>query len=177
MGEDPSLTSTGVSLPNGQTFTIKTGGPENGWDRLKWLRAGLIYYAELGRPDLIVIEDLPTRSAGDVGKLGMAHGVAREVAATLGIRIAEIVPATLKHYATGSGVADKALMIAEANRFRPDDSQIRAGRDDEADADWLRRMGLHWAGGTPVSEAHAARTRDIWGPWKKSPGAKWPPPL
>jgi Holliday junction resolvasome RuvABC endonuclease subunit len=178
MGVDPSLNGFAVSLPTGQVFTVGSDRSAAAWVKLGWrrlaiIRAALDHYVRAARPELFVVEDLPRHSTGNAAALGMAHGVAREVAAAHRLPIAEIVPATLKHYATGNGTADKGLMILEANRWRV----APVEDDNQADADWLRHMGEHWLG-EPVSAMHRdVRGRDIWGPWKKAPGAKWPAPL
>jgi crossover junction endodeoxyribonuclease RuvC len=174
IGVDPSLNGFAVSLPTGQVFTLSSGySPaawvKLGWERLAIIRAGLEYYVRMASPSLMVVEDLPRHSKGNAAALGMAHGLAREVAATHHVPIAEIVPATLKHYATGNGRADKALMILEANRYR----STPVEDDNQADADWLRRMGEHWLG-NPTPGMAGVRERNIWGPWTKAPGAKWP---
>lgn len=180
MGCDPSLNGFAVSLPNGQCFTIGSSMSAGAWQKLGWtrlsqIRASLDHYIRSSRPGLFVVESLLTTGQGNVGPLAMAHGVAREVAAANKVPIAEVNPTTLKLYATGKGNADKALMVVEANRARePWVLNAVVGDDNQADADWLRRMGEHWAFGKTVSPDHAARRAQIFGPWKKAPGAKWP---
>ncbi len=177
MGCDPSLNGFAVSLPNGQCFTVGSAHSAAAWRRFGWgrlarIRQGLDFLIGRTEPDLLVVEKLVTSGPGDVTMLAYAHGIAREVAAARGVPIAEVMPSTAKRYATGSGSADKALMVVEANRFRGEWGPVED--DNQADATWFRLMGEHWANGTTVSPEHAARRDCIFGPWKKTAGAQWP---
>lgn len=191
IGGDLSLKRTGICLPNGQTFHIATGEKVRGDYRLHDLGRAWRHYLRANPCDLAVLEH-PVRfqSADAAIAVGMAHGVCREILAELRIPVALINPSTLKMFACGKGSADKAEMIAAANRHRearrawPGAPEIRPIVDDnEADAWWLRAMGLWHLGERVVNEsadsflhADTVREKACHGPWKvegKS-GAKWP---
>jgi Holliday junction resolvasome RuvABC endonuclease subunit len=202
MGGDPSLSKTGICLPDGSVFHIDTGDATRGDVRLWDLERALLYYLESRPPALAVLEDLPTHSKGNVAVMGMAHGIVRKCIAQKRIPRALIVPATLKMFATGHGNADKAEMIHAANIHRKaphvtphmnllGEPNCRGCKgemlapitdDNEADAWWLRQMGLWWMGDESLGElepigfdGHGLRHRCVYGPWKNSGGAKWPP--
>jgi Holliday junction resolvasome RuvABC endonuclease subunit len=90
------------------------------------------------RPDYAVIEDLPTHANG-AGITGMVQGIVRLVLLEARLPYIAVTAATLKKFATGRGTATKADMRMELYK--------RAGldvRDDnQADAWWLRELGLH----------------------------------
>ena len=135
LGLDLSITATGVCLPDGSTYTVKTK-QENGDERLLTIRHA-VQSAVTAGVDLAVIEDLPTHAKGS-GITAMVHGVVRTVLMGRGVPYVLLVPATLKAYATGKGNADKSTMAVAAFK--------RAGRefadDNQCDAWWLWHAGL-----------------------------------
>ncbi|WP_020580161.1 hypothetical protein [Actinopolymorpha alba] len=139
LGIDPSLTATGLALPDGATCTIR-GNADEGDQRLHKIAVRL-RDAAIG-VDLAVIEDLPTHAQG-AGKTGMAQGVIRLALIEAEVPYVTVTPATLKKYACGRGTGvDKADMRMALYK--------RAGldiRDDnQVDAWWLRALGHDLAG-------------------------------
>ena len=166
-GWDLSLTATGVSLPSGQTFTIKPSGA--GDRRLVHIRDALDYYVTQSAPDVAVIEEPIVSTRGGfkstVVLLGV-HLIAREVLARHGVPYAYIHAATLKKYATGSGGASKQNMIDACF-----DAGGEPADDNQADAWWLRAAGKHHYDRAVPSLAHALSLELISGPRSK---VKWP---
>lgn len=173
IGIDPSLRATGICLPDGTTFTIKTGEAAVGDYRLNLLEKALRYYLRSFPARLAVVE-----TPGDMGGFrsidaamaaGMAQGVIRLVLGEFRIPFGKINPTLVKKFATGHGggsETDKAHMIAAANRHRiaphvtphmnlrgePNCPGCKGERldpltdDNQADAWWLREMGLWYLG-------------------------------
>jgi Holliday junction resolvasome RuvABC endonuclease subunit len=159
LGLDLSLTGTGICLPDGTTFTVKTKTSEG--DRR------LVHIAETIRAvasdgvDLAVIEDLPVHGKS-AGITGMVHGTARTELIRAGIPYALIAPATLKAYATGSGTGDKTAMALAAFKR----AGVEFADDNQCDAFWLRVAGLDWLGHPHIDLPKAQRDRLA--------KAKWP---
>ncbi|MFJ4412946.1 hypothetical protein [Streptomyces sp. NPDC088925] len=148
LGLDLSLRSTGVALPDGTTLRIRTRA-QDGDARLQEVRAWLTEVVLGTRPDLAVIEDLPTHAKG-AGITGHVHGVTKVVLLDADVPYALVPPATLKSFATGSGAANKRRM-AEAARRRtgvsfPGDLTPRGTGGDMCDAWWLRAAGRQQLG-------------------------------
>lgn len=138
LGLDLSLTSTGVALPNGSTFRIKTR-PKDGDRRLTVIRDTLRDVIALHRPHVAVVEDLPRHARG-AGVTAMVHGVARAELLDACVPFATVVPATLKAFACDHGRAEKhqlaaAAFLAASVEFADD----KGG--DQCDAWWLRAAG------------------------------------
>lgn len=138
LGLDLSLTSTGVALPNGSTFRIKTR-PKDGDRRLAVIRDTLRDVIAVHRPHVAVIEDLPRHAMG-AGVTAMVHGIARTELLDAGAAYATVVPATLKAFACDHGRAEKhqlaaAAFLAAGVEFADD----KGG--DQCDAWWLRAAG------------------------------------
>lgn len=189
LGVDPSLRATGVCLPNGQCFTIKTGESRRGSDRLVELRKAMRYYVREQAPDLAVVE-LPAdfRSRDAVGAAWMAQAIVREALAAEAVPTGFLHPGRLKIFACGRGDADKADMVAACNRHRQvsypfDDGQYAEITDDnQADAWWLRAAG-RWRAGErnhldPACDSFlngdTIRDHAVNDPGKHGRGAEWP---
>jgi Holliday junction resolvasome RuvABC endonuclease subunit len=180
MGVDPSLTHTGICLPNGSTGSIVTGDAKRGDRRLYDLERAFRHYVRSWPCALAVVEDIPFSSKGNTAGAAFGHAIVRLILAEFGIPVALIVPATLKMFATGRGNADKPEMVAAMNRHDP--LKVPPTKDhNQADAWWLRQMGLWWQGDRrldPMMDeiigSDAVRQKCVFGPWRKSPGAKWP---
>ncbi|MEU5036603.1 crossover junction endodeoxyribonuclease RuvC [Streptomyces rubiginosohelvolus] len=146
IGLDLSLTSTGVCLPDGSTFRIKTRS-KDGDRRLLQIRAAVRAALVDHRPDVAVVEDLP-KHAMAAGITAHVHGVVKCELLDAGVPYGLVVPATLKSYAADHGRADKAQMaaaayLADGREFADDDG------GDQCDAWWLRAAG-HDALGVPL---------------------------
>lgn len=159
VGIDPSLTATGLALPDGG-LTVVGGAADLGDERLVVIHRAVADACTRHRPVLAVIEDLPKHAHG-AGLTGMVQGVVRLALRQAGVPYARMVAATLKKYATGDGGAVKPDMrMALYKRTGIDERN-----EDKVDAWWLRHAGLDWLG-RPVVELpkqqRAALTRVTW---------------
>lgn len=156
IGLDLSLTSTGVALPDGTTYRIRTRA-KDGDRRLLHIRDHVRYDLSKHRPHLAVIEDLP-KHAMAAGLTAKVHGAVLCELIDADVPYAYVVPATLKSYACDNGRADKADMAAAA--------YLAAGAEfvddkggDQADAWWLRAAGHDHYGVPLFSLPQAQRAR------------------
>jgi len=137
-GIDPSMTGTGIATTD---WMRTVGGDSKVGDR----RLEIIFDAMLEvvmlKPDLVMIEDLP-KHAQAAGITGMSQGAVRLALVMGGIRYVSVTPGGLKKFATGSGNATKADMRMEI--FKRTGIDIRD--DNQADAWWLRQLGLQHLG-------------------------------
>lgn len=158
IGLDLSLTSTGVALPDGTTYRIKTRA-KDGDRRLLHIRDSIRDDLAEHRPHLAVIEDLPTKMHATALKIiGKLHGIVVGELLDAGVPYAYVPPATLKQYACDKGNADKAQLAAAA--------YLAAGAEfvddkggDQADAWWLRAAGHDHYGQPLFSLPQAQRAR------------------
>lgn len=162
LGLDPSVTSTGITWPDGTTTTLRPSPKLRGGQRLDQIRNRL----ELGlrchppAPRAAVIE-APIRAFGKGGpttmlRLGEARGVLLQVLGRWDIPVVEVEPARLKRWATGSGRADKDQMLDAL----PAGVSTSMSSDDEVDAWWCWHLGQHGIGGQlldPDDPRHGAR--------------------
>lgn len=163
IGLDLSLTSTGIALANGVTTVIKGAATHGDW-RLCRIRDAVAHTIDADRPDLAVIEDLPTHGKA-AGLTGMVHGAVRSLLIDKEVPYALIAPATLKAFATGKGNGDKTPMaIAALKRANREFENDKGG--DQCDAWWLRIAGLQWLG-CPEIDMPAAQVARL-------DKAKWP---
>ncbi|MFD9212058.1 hypothetical protein ACFVY9_02860 [Streptomyces sp. NPDC059544] len=143
IGLDLSLTSTGVALPDGTTYRIKTRD-KDGDRRLLHIRDSIRDDLAEWQPHLAVIEDLP-KHAMAAGITAKVHGAVLPELLDAGVPYAYIVPATLKSYACDNGRAEKADMTAAA--YLADGAEFADDKGgDQCDAWWLRAAGHDWAG-------------------------------
>lgn len=168
MGADLSMTATGVAFPDSTTALIKPRG--KGYARLLSIEDRMDAALRIGRPDLVVIEDIRAGLKGDAAKvIPMVHAAALLPIMRYGAPYVLVNPSTLKLYATGYGSADKASMAVAALTY--------AGREftgdkggDQCDAWWLRAAG-HAAYGEPVvrvPKANMDALREV--DWPALPG-------
>lgn len=147
MGIDPSVTCTGVSLPNTDTFAIKPRS--KGDNRLKEI-ADHIHIAAVGcQAELVVMEGLFGVYKGEAARIiPMVHGAIRLELLRLPVPFLVLHPTSLKRFATGKPSASKTDMAVAALK--------RLGReystDDECDADWLRIAGRFAYGLSEVTD-------------------------
>lgn len=171
IGLDLSLTSTGVALPDGTTYRIKTRA-KDGDRRLLHIRDSIRDDLVEHRPHLAVIEDLP-KHAMAAGLTAKVHGAVLPELLDVGVPYAYVVPATLKSYACDNGRADKrdmaaAAYLAAGAQFA-DDLNAKGEGGDQCDAWWLRAAGHDWYGLPLFSLPQAQRDR--------LSKAKWPADL
>ena len=154
VGLDLSLTATGGADDLGQPFTL---APRlRGCERLSWIRDNVLTYLTPA-PDLVVIEGYSFSSRNShAHALGELGGVIRLALHEAGIAYVDVPPSSLKKYATGKGNANKGEMLAAAIR-RLD---YQSASDNEADALWLRAMGLD-ALGCPVVDLPAVNRQAL----------------
>lgn len=150
VGLDLSLTATGIATDHAEVLATKLKGAE----RLAWVRDEVYDRLHAPKADLVVLEGYAYARANQAHQVGELGGVIRLMLHEAGVPWVEVAPAALKKYATGHGNAGKGEVLAAAIRRLGYD-----GHDDnEADALWLREMGLdHYAGeGRPpwVPAAH-----------------------
>lgn len=153
IGLDLAAQSTGIALPDGTAVTLLAPKPAGKTrtlaDDLARLHHAVLTIDDLlarHRPALAVIEDYtPGIRSNAVHRIAEISGCIRLACHRAGVPIALVNPMHLKIYATGKGRADKGLMRVEALKR----GGVEFRNDDEADAWWLRAMGLDQLG-TPV---------------------------
>lgn len=144
VGLDLSLTATGAAHPHpdggAMSRTLKAGA-RRGMTRLAWLRDE-IHTITTGA-DLVTIEGYSFSSrASQAHALGELGGVIRLALHEAGTPHLDVPPATLKTYATGRGNAGKVdVVVAARERLG-----YQGTDDNEADALWLRAIGLDLLG-------------------------------
>jgi Holliday junction resolvasome RuvABC endonuclease subunit len=152
---DISIVSTGYALPDGSTGRIKTR-QRDGDRRLLVIEDRVAELVAEHRPDVAVLEDMPTKMQPTAVKaIGRVHGVVNRVLLRADVPYAYVSPATLKKYATDNGNASKedmaaAAFLADGVEF-PDDP-----KGDRCDGWWLRAAG-HDAYGVPLFEMPVAQ--------------------
>lgn len=139
VGLDLSLTATGIAGLAGATSTVKTR--TRGMERLDVITDAVLNAANLA--GLVCIEGYSFGSlASQAHALGELGGVVRWSLWRSGIEYLDVPPSTLKTYATGKGNAGKVdVVIAARDRLGYEGTD-----DNEADALWLRALGLDLLG-------------------------------
>lgn len=148
IGVDPSYTSTGVATASGvSSFELKGDGRERLEHAYRWAKLFK------GKPVVVFIEGYAPGRNNRAHQMGELGGVLRLGFTHAGIEYRDVSPPTVKKYATGKGNAGKDQVLAEAIR--------RLGYEghstDEADALWLRQIGLALTGGDAVDVPQAHR--------------------
>ena len=137
LGLDLSLRHSGIAYPDGSVITVETRdlrGPQRWAMIFDAITPGLF-----GTLDLAVIEGYAYAAVGqalfDLCELG---GLVRWELYRAGVPWLVVPPTTLKKYATGKGTANKSSMVVAARE------RLGYGGvdDNEADAMWLRAIGL-----------------------------------
>ena len=144
VGLDLSLTATGIARTDGTTTTIRSKA--RGMERLDVITDVALCAVNLC--DLVCIEGYSYGSrSSQAHALGELGGVVRHELWKNGHVYRDVPPSTLKTYATGKGNASKVDVIVAAR-----DRLGYSGTDDnEADALWLRALGLDLLGEPLVS--------------------------
>lgn len=157
LGLDPSTAATGIAHVDGTFSTVRPGVEvHDATDRARRIHElGAMFDLHLrGRasPDLAVVEGYSLGGARGYAAAYVAEagGELRRRLFLHGARILEIAPSRLKKYATGDGGkrTTKKVMLAAALLDVRRTGPLKAGENswprnaDEADAYWLRRLGL-----------------------------------
>lgn len=144
VGLDISLRSTGYATPE-KVSTIRTRyDPPECYEFARERVAAIVTDCRLVvdgelEPAVAVLEGPSFRSHKPGGReVTELRGVVRLELWKAGVPTIEVPPKTLKLYATGSGKASKDDMVRAAAR----ELGYEGSSDDEADATWLRRVGL-----------------------------------
>lgn len=157
IGLDLSVTSTGVSLPDGQLTLRAEVGPKRPAARLHQIAGQLGQLLRSTALDVAVIEWYAFNTPGRLGLVRSAElgGAVRVMLTHLHIPIIEVPPTVLKEYATGNGRADKGWMESAALHRG---AVVR--NDHEADAWWLAQMAVdHYAGDSYAAALSAPKSR------------------
>lgn len=167
LGIDQSLNSTGACLLNGDgavldLITIRPGQRRDG-ERLAYIKQGI---ASLSHGVLFAaMEGYSYDSVGRVFELGEVGGVLKVCLVEHAIPYLCVPPGLVKKFATGSGAAQKGLMVeaARAAGAAPAD-------DNQADAFFLARIAYcRYAGAARLRcELEVLQTLQA-GPRKRSP--------
>lgn len=148
LGLDLSTVSTGVATRKG-AFAIRPVG-KTAFRRSKDIALGIRVCLVSERIALAVIE-APAFNAEGRGRIQLAElcGMVKLVLFQHGVPWVSVAPSQVKLYATGNGRASKEQVLAAALcAGMPAPGRKRAY--DEADAFWLRQMGLHHFGVGPM---------------------------
>lgn len=148
VGLDLSLAGTGIATGlRCRTISVRSKGPA----RLVAIRRAIAVelmstdgsagFERATEYDLAVLEGyaLGVQGAG-IRSNAELGGVVRAMLFELGIGIVDVPPRSLKLFATGHGGADKTAMILAA--IRDAGGLYTIADDNQADAYWLRQLGL-----------------------------------
>jgi Holliday junction resolvasome RuvABC endonuclease subunit len=154
MGVDLSLVATGLALPDGTTKTLKNRltGPA----RIAYIVDAICDEMQPFSGDLVTVIEGPfihsKHSRGMLGTFAL-HGVLEDRLHRAQEPYTFVPPSCLKKYATGSGNAGKSMvLVAAIKRLSYDGAD-----DNEADAAWLRQMGVDWYGESKVQMPQVSR--------------------
>lgn len=156
-GVDPSLTGTGVAAADGSLHTVVTGKTAT-TVAARAVRLGLIRARVCGHVgmDVLVVIEAPGYSRGAEAGAHLRAGLWWLLVFELidyGCTVIEVSPTALKKFATGRGVATKADMrMALFKR-----AGLDVADDNQADAWWLRQVGLHLTGSPDAIPLPAAQ--------------------
>ena len=154
VGLDLSLTATGIALADGSFDTIKP--TTKGMARLAAIEAIVMDYT--AGCDLAVIEGYSMGSRNSQSHaLGELGGVVRLALHRQDTPYVDVPPTRLKKWATGKGNADKdAVLVKAVKRFDPSPEN-----NNEADAAWLRDIGMAWTEGRTLNASQAEIVKAI----------------
>lgn len=145
VGLDLSLRMSGIAEADGTLHVVRTG-PTKGVERLIMIEKRVLLAAhraeQIDPAVLAVIEGYgyeATNRAHEIGELG---GIIRLALFRIGVRVLVIGPGTLKKYATGVGNAGKYEVLLSAHKRLG----YEGADDNEADALWLRAIGMELIG-------------------------------
>jgi Holliday junction resolvasome RuvABC endonuclease subunit len=167
LGLDLSLTFPGFAFGNRAVDMASIDYAKTNIDgdhRLNHTRDIIRHIVKSVQIDLAVIEG-PAFSANGMFQMGMVHASARILLNDFRIPYTTVYPTALKLFATGHGTADKEQMIAAVTAA----IGVVPADDNQADAWWLRAMGLAALGDWPVAMTDARRDTLA--------KVEWPPPV
>lgn len=151
VGVDPSLTSTAICLPDGSTILVQPGKHYSGERRLVYHRQALTE-AIAGNVELVVIEAVPTHGAMSIAPLAGLGAVLRVEMYERELTAVDVSPSGRAKFACGDQKSrDKDAVLARAIR-----AGSSANTNDEADAWWLRKMGVDAYLGAADQKAYQA---------------------
>jgi len=159
VGLDLSTTRTGIATPakGNKTRTDSIRPPTKAKRSMRhiWIATQIVAQIPHACP-LIVIEGHSFGSnKANQSALHECAGVVKAQLHKQRKRYVTIAPKTLKKYATGDGNADKAEMVAAATAHGG-----TPANDDEADAYWLRQIGLIIVGKNEPRTPYETKLRD-----------------
>jgi crossover junction endodeoxyribonuclease RuvC len=158
IGLDLSLLSSGVAGNAGGGWvarirTMPSTEPAQ-LPRLRWIRGAVMGYTR--HADLVVVEGLAfgSQTGQHLTRAGLWHLVMDRIDAA-GIPWAQVIPGTLKRYATGKGNASKDTVLAAVVRRFP---VVEVTNADQSDALVLAAMGADHLGHplVPMPATHRA---------------------
>lgn len=139
LGLDLSLGQTGIALPDGELATIRPHRTDTGYARHWTVADAVAGHVHTSAPDVVLIEGYllfgkrPNIAGLEIG------GIVRAILHRRGVPFVDVPPSTLKVFAVNDGRATKEQMFDAARALCAQDPPRN---DDEADAFWLRRMGV-----------------------------------
>jgi crossover junction endodeoxyribonuclease RuvC len=163
IGLDLSLASSGVAgnAGGGWVARIRTESSTEPAQlaRLRWIRGAVMDYTR--HADLVMVEGLAfsSQTGQHLTRAGLWHLVVEAIDAA-GIPWAQVIPGTLKRYATGKGNAGKDQVLAAVVRRFP---AVEVTGNDQADALVLAAMGADHLGHplVPMPAAHRAALQAV----------------
>lgn len=114
-GLDLSLTSTGLTLDNGEGHEVLRIKPKLKIDpfRMEWIMTEIIRELRRCETDLVLVEDFAFSAKGKaVYQMGGLGWIVRLALLSAGFPYVVVTPTQLKKYATGKGNASKDLVLS-----------------------------------------------------------------
>lgn len=151
IGVDLSYTATGIAWPDGQDTFCTSDQDGEPYERASTIAEHVGHYGD--QADLIVIE-AGVYLSHSAFMLGQLHGIVYN--RLHGQRVLRVPPSNVKQYATGAGKAGKTEMIVAAREILG----YRGLDDNEADAMWIRAVGLAMLG-EPLADMPARNRKAL----------------
>ena len=141
VGLDLSLAATGLCNDDGPgVITYRMPHDATHYDRAHRLKTIGVHIDWMTRDADVVVIESPFNSKFSSWQLGELHGVVKVTLLQRRVPFQMIAPKQLKKFATNNGNAAKEQVLAAAIR----DLDYGGHDNNEADALWLRHMGLAW---------------------------------
>jgi Holliday junction resolvasome RuvABC endonuclease subunit len=160
-GIDASLKATGLALPDLTFATISPAPSLTGYRRHRSVVQRILVALTDTGVELAIFEDYAQHSPGALALIRAAElqGILRTELTDQGIPFATVPPLTLKKYATDNGRAtkDELFDAARAAIGRTWDPERLPINNDEADAYWLRALGVGILERAPEALAHFSK--------------------